>query len=80
MLSKTASSDHHSILITTIKDTEPRPWARLVLNNLHIWAHLILTQPTSLRDWWSYGRDLELPVQGAQVQSVVRELDPTCHN
>ena len=23
---------------------------------------------------------LEFPMQGARVQSLVRELDPTCHN
>ena len=30
--------------------------------------------------WWSRGQDSELPVQGAQVRSLVRELDPTCYN
>ena len=25
-------------------------------------------------------KDSVLPVQGAQVQSLVGELDPTCHN
>jgi len=30
--------------------------------------------------WWSSGSDSVLPAQGAQVQSLVRELDPTCHN
>ena len=28
--------------------------------------------------WWSSGQDSALPVRGAQVQSLVRELDPTC--
>ena len=26
--------------------------------------------------WWSSGQDFMLPVQGAQVQFLVRELDP----
>ena len=30
--------------------------------------------------WWSSGWDPALPVQGAQVQSLVRELEPTCCN
>ena len=30
--------------------------------------------------WWSRDSDSMLPRQGAQVQSLVRELDPTCHN
>ena len=30
--------------------------------------------------WWSSGSDSKLPMQGAQVQSLVRELDPTCKN
>ena len=29
---------------------------------------------------WSKGEDLELPMQGAGVRSLVRELDPTCRN
>ena len=29
--------------------------------------------------WWSNGEDIELPMQAAQVQSLVRELDPACH-
>ena len=28
--------------------------------------------------WWSNGYDSMLPMQGTQVQSLVRELDPTC--
>ena len=30
--------------------------------------------------WWSSGQYSALPKQGAQVQSLVRGLDPTCHN
>ena len=30
--------------------------------------------------WWSSGWHSELPMQGPQVQSLVRELYPTCHN
>ena len=30
--------------------------------------------------WWSSGWDSVLPVQGSWVQSLVRELDPTCCN
>ena len=30
--------------------------------------------------WKSRGKDSELPVQGAQVQSLAGELDPTYHN
>ena len=30
--------------------------------------------------WWSRGCDSELPIQGRQVQSLVRELESTCHN
>ena len=30
--------------------------------------------------WQSSGLDSELPIQGTQVQSLVRELDPTSHN
>ena len=42
---------------------------------------------TALRDWktpweglpwWFSGKDSELPVQGAWIQSLVRKLDPTC--
>ena len=29
---------------------------------------------------WSKGGAFELPMQGARVQSLVRELDSTCHN
>ena len=29
---------------------------------------------------WSSGQDLALPVQRARVRSMVREMDPTCHN
>ena len=29
--------------------------------------------------WWSSGQDSVLLMQGAWVQSMVRELDPTCH-
>ena len=28
--------------------------------------------------WWPSGLDSALPMQGAQVRSLVRELDPTC--
>ena len=37
---------------------------------MYIWAAL---------RWWSNGEDLELPMLAAQVQSLVRELDPACH-
>ena len=30
--------------------------------------------------WWSSGYDRALPIQGPQVQSLARELDPRCHN
>ena len=30
--------------------------------------------------WWSSGSDSMLLMQGSQVQSLVRELDLTCHN
>ena len=30
--------------------------------------------------WGSSGKDSTLPMQEAQVRSLVRELDPTCHN
>ena len=30
--------------------------------------------------WWSSGWDSKPPMQEAQVQSPVRELDPICHN
>ena len=30
--------------------------------------------------WWSSGWDSALPMQGTPVQSLVRELDPTCCN
>ena len=30
--------------------------------------------------WWSTGSDSMLPMQGAQVQSLVRELDPMFGN
>ena len=30
--------------------------------------------------WWSSGQDSTLPRQGAWVQSLVREPDPTWHN
>ena len=29
---------------------------------------------------WSSGYDSELPMQGTQIQSLVRELESTCHN
>ena len=32
------------------------------------------------RPWWSSGQYSAFPKQGAQVQSLVRELDPPCHN
>ena len=30
--------------------------------------------------WWSSPQDSTLPMQGAQVWSPVRELDPACRN
>ena len=30
--------------------------------------------------WWSSGEDSAFPMQGAQGRSLVRELDPICHN
>ena len=30
--------------------------------------------------WWRRGEDSVLPMQGARVRSLVRELDPTCRN
>ena len=30
--------------------------------------------------WWSSGKDFTLPMQGAQVQSLVGALDPACCN
>ena len=30
--------------------------------------------------WWSSGQDSTFPVQGARVQSLVRELDLKCYN
>ena len=30
--------------------------------------------------WWSRGLDSVLPMQGAWVQSLVKELDPTSYN
>ena len=30
--------------------------------------------------WWSSGYNATLPIQAAQVQSPVRELDPVCYN
>ena len=45
-----------------------------------------LVELTSKKDvlfglpWWSRGQDSVLPMQGAQVQPPVRELDPTCCN
>ena len=30
--------------------------------------------------WWSSGWDSTLQVQGSQVHTLVRELDPTCRN
>ena len=30
--------------------------------------------------WWSGGYDCKLPMQEAWVRSLVRELDPKCHN
>ena len=30
--------------------------------------------------WWSSDWDSELPMQGAWVRSLVRELDPSCHS
>ena len=31
------------------------------------------------RPWWSGSEDSMFPMQGTWVQSLVRELDPTCH-
>ena len=39
---------------------------------------LVKGHVTMARPWWSGGEEAMLPVQGAQVQSLVRELDPTC--
>ena len=30
--------------------------------------------------WWSSSYDSVLPMQGTQVRSLVRELDPACRN
>ena len=30
--------------------------------------------------WWSSGWDFKLPMWEAWIQSLVRELDPTCGN
>ena len=37
-----------------------------------------LTSENEGLPWWSSGQDSKLPVQGAQVWSLVRELDPAC--
>ena len=44
----------------------------------HDWA----TEHTQyiLKIWWSSGQDSVLLMQGAWVQSLVRELEPTCRN
>ena len=54
-----------------------------------LWSRLLATEMASQTPdakpsvggflWWSSGRDSVLPMQGTWVQSLVRELDPTCH-
>ena len=39
-----------------------------------------ITEATECMSWWSSGQDSALPMQRAWVQSLVRELDPECHN
>ena len=36
-------------------------------------------KPAGGLPWWSSGLDSKLPVQGAWVRSLVRELHPACH-
>ena len=41
---------------------------------------LWLKMTTAGLPWWLSGQDSMLPMQAAQVRSLVRELDPTCCN
>ena len=55
-----------------------------------LWSHTSACQITEAKKkfflrllelpWWSSGQDSEFPTQEAWVQSLVRELDPTCRN
>ena len=56
------------------------------------WATVLIKSPGHSDPWWVHqwsfrglpcqptGQDSTFPTQRAQVQSLVRELDPTCHN
>ena len=43
-------------------------------------ANIKKTDQGTSSGWESSGSDSTLPMQGAQVQPVVRELDPTYHS
>ena len=50
------------------------------LLSLQKYLKSVLSTPCLGLPWWPRGWDSVLPIQGAQVQSLVGELDPTCHN
>jgi len=42
------------------------------------WERWPRYRSTQGHSWWLGGKDSVLPMQGAQIPSLVRELDPTC--
>ena len=43
-------------------------------------SKVVLEQPGLGLPWWFSGQDSPLPKLEAWVQSLIRELGPTCHN
>ena len=81
-LNKKYNNHPHILLESTIVNILPHLLSLHIYNkyikNMYIKViHLKISQPLGL-PWWSSGQDYVLPMQGAWVQSLVGELDPTC--
>ena len=62
-------------LFRTMKVYEAREMTPMSFNS-HIRISGAKVNKVQGLPWWSSGQDFMLPVQGAQVQFLVRELDP----
>ena len=49
-------------------------------NNLTVSIRSLKNVTTLGLPWWFSGEDSTFPMQGAWVQPLVRELNPTCRN
>ena len=72
---------HHSLPILTwhCRVHFAGHWGVMLLS-LQKYLKSVLSTPCLGLPSWPSGWNSVLPIQGARVQSLVRELDPTCHN